>query len=387
MATNVQTQSAAIGNRHSVTPPKTGLDCASWRVMALDKGRWDGLVHSAAEPNPFYEGWYLLPSLENIDVRRKVSILRLTHQGELCGLMPIVRHSLYGGWPLAHISNWLHPNIFIGTPLVASGAEDLFWRALLDWADVNAGRSLFLHLNEIALAGPVFESMSSVLADDGRAWGVVERKERALLASGLDAEELLAESLSTRSRKDLNRRMRKLSELGEIDFRWETGSGGLVQWIDDFLALEASGWKGKAGSALACDRATKTLFQRSLVGAASRERLVRLSLCVNGKPIAMLSTFLTPPGAFGFKTAFDEDYARFAPGLLLEREFLAAPYRFDIKWCDSCAAPDHSVMNRIWRERRLLGRVSIAIGGPLRRAFFSRLLRREIAGLDTGSDT
>ena len=93
----------------------------------------------------------------------------------------------------------------------------------------------------------------------------------------------------------------------------------------------------------------------------------------------MLSTFLTPPGAFGFKTAFDEDYARFSPGFLLEREFLGALHRFGIDWCDSCASANHEIMNRIWCERRQVGRVSIAIGGPLRRAAFSQILRKEIA--------
>ena len=68
--------------------------------------------------------------------------------------MPVVRQDQYGGWPLAHIGNWLHPNIFMGTPLIARGSEDTFWRALFAWADDNAGIALFLHLNEISLAGP-----------------------------------------------------------------------------------------------------------------------------------------------------------------------------------------------------------------------------------------
>jgi hypothetical protein len=99
----------------------------------------------------------------------------------------------------------------------------------------------------------------------------------------------------------------------------------------------------------------------------------------------MLSTFLTLPGAFGFKTAFDENYARFSPGILMEREFLTALRRFGIRWCDSCAAADNSVMNQIWYQRRPLGRVSIAIGGPLRRAAFGEVLRKETAGLERQS--
>ncbi len=382
MSSTTQGQPRVIGRSAPAPPRGDELVCASWRRMIDEKEAWDELAQCAAEPNPFFESWYLLPSLETFDSGGDTSILCFTQQRVLCGLMPIVRQQQYGSWPLPHIGNWLHPNIFFGTPLVAPGAEVHFWRAVLDWADANPALSLFLHLNEIALDGPVYAALESVLTADGRPWGVVERKERARLSSDLDAETYLAKSLPARKRKDLNRRFRRLGELGEIDFRWETGSGGLVRWIEEFLALEAAGWKGDAGSAMACDAATEALFRESLIGAASRERLVRLSLRLNDTPIAMLSTFLTPPGAFGFKTAFDEDYARFSPGFLLEREFLTALHRFDIRWCDSCAAADHSVMNRIWDERRPLGRVSIAIGGPLRRAAFSQLLRKETAGLN-----
>jgi hypothetical protein len=361
------------------------LVCASWRQLVDQKEAWDELAQCAAEPNPFFESWYLLPSLESFDREGNSSVLCFRQGGKLAGIMPIVRQQRYGGWPLAHLGTWLHPNIFFGTPLVAAGAEFRFWRAVLDWADSNPGLSLFLHLNQIALSGPVYSALVSVLAAEGRPWGVVERKERALLSTDLDGEAYLAKWMPAAKRKDLCRRFRRLGELGEVDFRWETGSDGLLRWIDEFLALEAAGWKGDAGSALACDAATEALFRKSLIGAAGRDRLARLSLRLNGRPIAMLSTFLTPPGAFGFKTAFDEDYARFSPGFLLEREFLSALRRFGLSWCDSCAAADHSVMNQIWHERRPVGRVSIAIGGPLRRAAFTQLLRREMAGPNSGA--
>ena len=376
-----QTGMGAIAQSSAEPPPGGELVCSPWRRMIGEREAWDDLARRAAEPNPFFESWYLLPSLENFDRGGDVSILRFVEQGNLCGLMPVIRQQEYEGWPLPHIANWRHPNIFSGAPLVAPGAEIRFWRALLHWADSNPGLSLFQHLHEVPLDGPLYAALESVLAAEKRPWGVVQRKERAQLNSHADSEAYQSDSLSARARKDLNRRYRRLAELGEIDFRWETGCAGLDRWIDEFLALEASGWKGEAGSGLACNPATEKLFRESLTGAAARERLLRLSLRLDDRPIAMLSTFLTPPGAFGFNTAFDEHYSRFSPGILLEREFLTAPRRFGLDWCDSCAAPDHSVMDRIWSGRRPFGRVSIAIGGPLRRTAFSGILRKELAGL------
>ena len=84
-------------------------------------------------------------------------------------------------------------------------------------------------------------------------------------------------------------------------------------------------------------------------------------------------------GAFSFKTAYDERYARYSPGVLLQRENLDLLAREDIAWCDSCAAADHPMIERIWREKRAMVRVNVAIGGRLRRAAFRQILRAELA--------
>ena len=60
--------------------------------------------------------------------------------------------------------------------------------------------------------------------------------------------------------------------------------------------------------------------------------------------------------------------------------------RDGIDWCDSCAAADHPMIDHIWRERRLVGRLSIAIGGGLRRALFGQLVRAELGRNPTGID-
>jgi hypothetical protein len=120
------------------------------------------------------------------------------------------------------------------------------------------------------------------------------------------------------------------------------------------------------------------MFREALSGASARGRLERLTLSLDGEPIAMLANFVTPPGAFSFKTAFDERYARYSPGVLLQRENLALLDRAGIEWCDSCASADHPMIDHIWRERRQIGRLSIAIGGALRRALFGQLVRAEL---------
>ena len=172
--------------------------------------------------------------------------------------------------------------------------------------------------------------------------------------------------------------------MGPVEFLRISDDTGLANWIEQFLALEHAGWKGSNGSAIASHHSTAGMFKEALFGAAAVGRLERLTLTLDGQPIAMLANFITPPGAFSYKTAFDERYARFSPGVLLQQENLALLAAEGIAWCDSCAAADHPMINHIWRERRAIGRLSIAIGGGVRRALFAGLIRAELRSNPAG---
>ncbi|EIZ80597.1 hypothetical protein WSK_0876 [Novosphingobium sp. Rr 2-17] len=386
MANKTKDWSDTAGIAASATPLplQSQLACIPWRDLQTQVEAWDRLAAEAAEPNPFFESWYLLPSLRNLAGTDKVMVLRYEENGRLTGLLPIVRSRRYYRWPLPNIAGWLHPNCFCGVPLVARGSETAFWREVLRWADERSGLALFLHLRGILLGGPLHAALEAVVASQHRQAVVVHEEERAMLASDLSPEAYLEASLSGKKRKELRRQANRLADEGTVLFTRSTDADAIGPWCDAFLAMEKAGWKGQAGSALSCTPATEALFRESLAGAAARGRLERLTLSLDGRPIALLATFVTPPGAYSFKTAFDENYARFSPGVLLQRANLAVLDRPDVDWSDSCAAADHPMIDHLWRERRRVGRLSIAIGGPLRRAAFRQLVRAETARSSAG---
>lgn len=341
------------------------------------QAEWDALVDHASEPNPFVERWYVKAALhvaEGADVR-----LAVVRDGRLLGLMPLVWQKGYAGVPVVHVQNWLNHNAFLGTPLVRQGFEQLFWRSLLNSLDQATTGGLFLHLTGLQISGPVTRSLLKTCLEGQRQCAQVHLEERALLERGLSPEAYLAATLRGKKRKELRRQQNRLAELGRLEFERTAGGEGFDNWIDEFLALERRGWKGINGSALDCADSTRDLFRGALHGAASDGKLELLALRLDGRAIAMLVNFLTPPGAFSFKTAFDEDYARFSPGVLLQIYNLALLEREGILWCDSCAAQDHPMIDSIWSGRRAIGRYSVAIGGPVRRAAFAALLFAEKA--------
>jgi CelD/BcsL family acetyltransferase involved in cellulose biosynthesis len=338
---------------------------------------WERLAAQACEPNPFYEPWFLLPSLHQWGGDSAVMVKAWFVDDRLSGLLPVMRSAQYYGHLATHAAGWLHANAFCGAPLIAAGHEDAFWRALLAHFDRSPRRALFLHLPGLPAEGPANAALGRVLAASGRAQYIVADERRALLSGDVSAEAYLEQAMSAKKRKELRRQNNRLAEEGALTFERREGNDGIGASIDEFLALEAAGWKGAEGSALASAADTRGFFGEALAGAAAAGRLERLALRLDGRAIAMLVNFITPPGAYSFKTTFAEEYARFSPGMLLQLENLALIERPDVAWADSCAAQGHPMIERLWRgHRRIIGR-NIAIGGPLRRALFRLLMAYE----------
>ena len=64
--------------------------------------------------------------------------------------------------------------------------------------------------------------------------------------------------------------------------------------------------------------------------------------------------------------AFDESYGRYSPGVLLELDNVQRLHdRPQIRWMDSCAAPNRFMINHLWPDRREMQTVFFSTGGRL----------------------
>ncbi len=337
---------------------------------------WNELAGQASEPNIFYEQWFLRPGLEQFDHHPDLRLF-LLWAGEpghslLLGLLPLGPASRFGRWPVPHVENWLHHNCFLGTPLVRKGFEKRFWEQLLAALDAGDWPG-FLHINGMTIGGALDQALRAVSRDQKRRCDLVHSEVRALLQSDQSSDAYLSATVRGKKRKELRRQAKRLDEQGEVTYGHHLDVQDLDQWIDEFLQLEKAGWKGDNGSALASSPETHAFFQQTLAGAAAAGQLERRDIRLNGKPLAMLVNFLSPPGAFGFKTAFDENYARFSPGVLLQIDNLKFLDQPATGWIDSCAAQDHPMIDSLWSGRRHIGRFSIELKGISRRALFRGL--------------
>jgi CelD/BcsL family acetyltransferase involved in cellulose biosynthesis len=330
---------------------------------------WQALAGQASEPNCFQEPWFVGAGLGHLGADGDIRLVEVRDR-DLIGLIPLCVRSSLGRIPAPNVQNWRHHNDFLGTPLVRAGREKDFWAALLGDLDNAAWARGFLHLNGLVEGGPVHAGLVAAAAALGRPAAVVQRQKRAALASDLSPDDYFERTVRKKKRKELKRLAARLAELGSVASRTLAPGEDWRPWCDAFLALERSGWKGRNGSALACAPESEAFFRDALAGAAAAGRLQLRSLELDGRPIAMLVNFLVPPGSFSFKIAFDEDYARFSPGVLIQIDNLDILRRGDIAWMDSCAAENHPMIDSLWGERRTIVRVSVPLSGVRRRLIY-----------------
>jgi hypothetical protein len=75
----------------------------------------------------------------------------------------------------------------------------------------------------------------------------------------------------------------------------------------------------------------------------------------------MLATFLSGGGGYSFKMPYDESLAKYSPGALLMMKVIGAFQSDpDVAWVDSCAIPNHPMIDHIWAERRSIREVNVA---------------------------
>jgi hypothetical protein len=76
-------------------------------------------------------------------------------------------------------------------------------------------------------------------------------------------------------------------------------------------------------------------------------------LTQNGRPLAAGVLLKSGNGAWFWKVAYDETLSQTSPGVQLTLDLTEAVARdHDIAFIDSCAVPDHPMIDHFWRERR-----------------------------------
>jgi hypothetical protein len=123
-------------------------------------------------------------------------------------------------------------------------------------------------------------------------------------------------------RRNLTRYHKRLKGRGAVSVELKKRSAAGEDLLPEFMALEASGWKGRNGTAILNDRNQTAFFSTLVKNLAKQERL-EWHLIRVGDQIVAAGIGVRCSGALVLpKIAYDEDYAECMPGNLLTGEVI-----------------------------------------------------------------
>lgn len=326
----------------------------------------DFLSARAIEPNIFFNPRFLAPAMPRLEDREvRLAVIR-DGDGERNRLRMLLPFSIEKppiplGVPVMRA--WSSPFGPVGTPLI-DGDDPV--AVVEDFFDMLARPRLKLPkvivLPDMRLDGVAARVLRTVALGRNLFMAEAARVERAFLESPLDGEDYLRNALKSHHLREFRRLKRRLGELGELTYSVARQPDEVRIGVEAFLALEAGGWKGRERTAMVVDRFRAAFAREAAYGLAELDMCRVHTLALDGKIIACLVVFIENGCAYTWKTAFDEEYSAWSPGTLLmievTKNHLDDP---NIMATDSCAIPDHPVMNRLWTERRRMGTLVLAL--------------------------
>jgi CelD/BcsL family acetyltransferase involved in cellulose biosynthesis len=347
---------------------------------------WRALCERAAEPNVFYDPAFALAAAP-VFGHGVEAILVWATADRLIGFFPFSVAARRYGIRLPQILGWTHRFAPLGTPLVD---RDLCAEAIAAFLahiardDALPKLLLLPLLNE---RGPV----AAALRASSTRCAAFDRHQRALLAPTGDRARYLEDAISAKRRKELRRQRHRLADGGSVVFSAAREPNEVGAALNDFLAIEAGGWKGRAGTAIAQDPEIRRFVETAVTALANRGSAQVARLTRGTKPIASAITLSSGRGAWGWKIAYDESFAAASPGVQLYLDLtttlLADPA---IAFVDSCATRDHPMIDHLWRERLSLGDwlMGVAPNAAFDRACRLETMRRHaIALMRTARDS
>lgn len=157
---------------------------------------------------------------------------------------------------------------------------------------------------------------------------------------------------------NLRRLVRKVERLPGCCCDFLTGEDAEPARLDEFLRLEASGWKGRGGTAILADPRERAFYGAFVERLYERRWLEWHTLSVGGHAIAAHLAIRCGRIVYLWKIAYDENYRAYAPGNVLLLRCLERA--FELPDVEEVNCLTDSPWNREWNmEHRSYFRVTV----------------------------
>jgi CelD/BcsL family acetyltransferase involved in cellulose biosynthesis len=313
--------------------------------LATLRETWNGLVEQTGIDHPFLRHEWVGTWWECFGGKKALHVLLVREAGEPIALAPLMlgRARLLGVpvRTLEFLWNGHVPRFDI----IVARKPDEAYRAI--WRHVARRRDLWdvLKLPELVLGSRTLLDLPQLASADGFFAGVWASTESPYVPRQVSWDAYERE-LSRKHRSNLRNRFKRLSALGRVELQVVNRPEDVGAAVDDALRIEASGWKGRAGTAIACRPDTEAFYTRLAEKAAARGWLSLQFLTVGGHRVAFQYNLTYRNRNYLLKAGHDPEYAKYGPQHLLcslalkdaflrgieEYDFLGACEEWKMSW-------------------------------------------------------
>ena len=281
---------------------------------------WEALSKNSVEDNVYYCPRYAQALMKNVERDTTLRFALVWEGADLIALLPFTVPRIRIPVAGSGAQSWQTKYTFNCAPLLDKDRCAEAADSLLDV--MTSSHSGEWVLPRIYTQGAACQAMIKALQANGHPWLFANKYLRATLENRASFDALMQSHISSKRRRELARNRRRLEELGPVRHEIHRCDPGLDNAVTAFLQMEASGWKGKRGTALACVPSTRQ-FAVDVFTGSEAESICRADvLTVAGKPVAVSLILFAGRTGFAVKCAYDETYRTYCAGLLLELEVM-----------------------------------------------------------------
>lgn len=146
--------------------------------------------------------------------------------------------------------------------------------------------------------------------------------------------------LSSKLRQNIRRRRRRLAERGEVELQVTRGAANLDSLLDEAFEVEASGWKGKEGTAIRSEEGTRRFYQEVAHWAGAAGLLELVLLRVDSRLLAFQYALVANGAYHLVKMGHDARYRSLGAGTVLTSEMLERTFRIGLQSYEFLGGPE-----------------------------------------------
>jgi len=322
-------------------------------VSSTELAAWMDLEARASQANAYLSPLFVMPAIKYLDPDASIIIVFVKKSGtdasDLYGVGVFRERRASRQFPLPHLIAYKSIHSYLTGFLIDKDFSAEVLECLFGFI---AAKTHHWHglVSEAEFAKEEPEQVSA--NECGVNWLEFGSSERAILIPKACYESMLS-NLPKNTRKNYQRRLRRLEAIGKTRWQCLTGDEINETVIANFIELENMGWKGKAGTSLASCPEQVSFFQEMIKGFREQNRVFFTELSVDDEVIASTSNLISGNAGFAFKLGWNVDYAKVSPGVLNEIGLIkhCAKYFGGLDFIDSGAA-ENSFIEKIWPWKR-----------------------------------